>query len=68
MNDRAAAAQLASLLLLVVALLLWMERRAQSRLRFAASRSGGAHVAEARPLPLNGRRGSARLDAVRARR
>jgi iron(III) transport system permease protein len=55
MNDRAAAAQLASLLLVVVALLLWLERRAQARLRFAASRLGPAHVAEARPLPLAGR-------------
>jgi iron(III) transport system permease protein len=55
LNDRAAAAQLASLLLLVVALLLWLERRAQGRLRFVTSRAGAAHVAEARPLALSSR-------------
>ena len=54
MNDRMAAAQLASILLLVVAGLLWLERRAQARLRFASSRSGALHAAEARPLPLRG--------------
>jgi len=54
MNDRDAAAQLASLLLALVALLLWLEQRAQRRLRFAASRSGAAHGAEARPLRLGG--------------
>jgi len=54
MNDRIAAAQLASVLLLVVALLLWLERRAQARLRFVGSRSGALHAAEARPLPLQG--------------
>ncbi len=53
MNDRVAAAQLASLLLAVVALLLWAERRAQRRLRFAAGRGGGG-AAEARPLRLHG--------------
>ncbi|MCH7343757.1 iron ABC transporter permease [Pelomonas sp. CA6] len=54
MNDRAAAAQLASVLLLVVALLLWAEHRAQARLRFATSRAGAQHGAEARPLRLHG--------------
>ncbi len=54
MNDRIAAAQLASVLLLAVAALLWMERRAQARLRFVTSRSGALHAAEARPLPLRG--------------
>ena len=39
MNDRVAAAQLASVLLAGVALLLWLERRAQRRLRFAAGRA-----------------------------
>ena len=53
MNDRIAAAQLASLLLLAVALLLAAERRAQARLRFAAGRP--AHSAEARAIPLRGR-------------
>ncbi len=53
MNDRVAAAQLASLLLLAVALLLAAERRAQHRLRFTGSRA--AHSAEARAIPLRGR-------------
>lgn len=54
MNDKIAAAQLASVLLLAVAFLLWLERRAQARLRFASSRSGALHAAEARPLRLQG--------------
>ena len=54
MDDRIAASQLASLLLAVVALLTWLERRAQRRLRFAAGRRGGAHAAEARPITLHG--------------
>jgi iron(III) transport system permease protein len=41
-GDRWGAAQLASLLLVVVMLCLLLERRAQARLRFASSRSGGA--------------------------
>ncbi|MBA4341226.1 MAG: iron ABC transporter permease, partial [Methylibium sp.] len=49
LNDRTAAAQLASVLLFAVAVLLWLERRAQARLRFATSRSGALHAAEARP-------------------
>ena len=52
MNDSIAAAQLASLLLLAVALLLTAERSAQARLRFAAGRA--AHSAEARAVPLRG--------------
>lgn len=55
MDDRIAAAQLATLLLLVVALLLWAERRAQRRLRYASSRAGAA-AREGRPVPLHGRR------------
>ena len=54
MNDRDAAAQLASLLLLGVAVLIWLERRAQRRLRFATSRPGGAASTEARPVVLRG--------------
>jgi iron(III) transport system permease protein len=54
MDDRIAAAQLAGVLLAVVALLLWAERRAQSRLRFAATRSGAPQGAEARPVELRG--------------
>ena len=53
MNDRVASAHLASLLLLAVALLLTVEHRAQSRLRFAETR--GAHGHEARPVRLQGR-------------
>jgi iron(III) transport system permease protein len=57
MNDRVAAAQLAALLLLVVAALLWAERVAQRRMRFVAGRGGAAHsgAAEARRTLLNGR-------------
>ena len=55
MFDRIAAAQLASLLLLLVALLLWVERRAEARLRFAGSRSTASQSAEARPIALHGR-------------
>ncbi len=54
MNDRIAAAQLASMLLLVVAVLLASERAAQRRLRFAASRSGNRQAAEAQPVRLHG--------------
>ncbi len=56
MNDTVAAALLASLLLAVVALLLAAERAAQRRLRFATSRSGASHTADARPLVLRGAR------------
>ncbi len=54
MDDRIAAAQLATLLLAVVALLLWAERRAQARLRYASGR-GAAAGREARPIALTGR-------------
>ena len=54
MNDRDAAAQLASLLLLVVGGLMWLEHRSQRRLRFASSRQGGAGSSEARPVRLRG--------------
>ncbi|MES2957523.1 MAG: iron ABC transporter permease [Pseudomonadota bacterium] len=56
MNDRIAAAQLASLLLLLVAALLWAERHARKHLRFASSRSASqAGANEARAVPLQGR-------------
>ncbi len=56
MNDRIAAAQLASLLLLLVALLLWAERRARRHLRFAAGRNVGlASANEGRAAVLHGR-------------
>ncbi len=54
MDDRMAAAQLASVLLVVVAVLLWAEQRAQSRLRFAATRAGAVGSLTARPVPLRG--------------
>lgn len=53
MGDRLAAAQLAAVLLLVVAVLLTAERHAQRRLRFAAG-GQGAGTSEARPLQLRG--------------
>jgi len=58
MDNRIAAAQLATLLLLVLVLLLGMETRAQKRLRFSVGRARGG--AEAQPVPL---RGGARLAA-----
>ena len=61
-GDRHAAAQLATLLLLVVALLVWTERRAQARMRFAVTRSAGTGP-EARPARL---RGAAALAALAA--
>jgi iron(III) transport system permease protein len=51
MDNRIAAAQLATLLLLVVALLLALERRAQQRMRFAA-RGARAGSADAQAMPL----------------
>lgn len=52
MDNRIAAAQLATVLLLVVAVLLGMEGRAQRRMRFAAGRGRGG--AEAQPVRLAG--------------
>lgn len=55
MNDRTAAAQLASVVLLVVAALLWAEKSAQRRMRYATQRLGAAAgAADARPLRLVG--------------
>ena len=54
MGDRVAAAQLASVLLVVVAGLLMAERAAQRGRRFAHARGAGPHSAEARPMPLYG--------------
>lgn len=58
MNDGDAAAQLASVLLAVVSLLLWLEHRAQRRMRFAAQRgqaaAGQGNSVDARPLMLRG--------------
>jgi iron(III) transport system permease protein len=53
LGERTAAAQLATLLLVLVALLLWAEQRAQARMRFTAARLGAAaDTAEARPVHL----------------
>lgn len=54
MDDRLAAAQLATVLLVVVGVLLWSERRAQARLRYSTARGGG-RGSEARPVALRGR-------------
>ena len=54
MNDATAAAQLASFLLLLVALLLALERRAQARLRFTAARAGTQGAAESQAVALRG--------------
>jgi iron(III) transport system permease protein len=54
MNDRVAAAQIASVLLVVVALVLVGERRARARLRFAASRTSATEGREARAVVLRG--------------
>ncbi len=55
MDNRLAAAQLATVLLSVVALLLWLEHRAQQRMRFATLRGARSGSAEAQPVPLKGR-------------
>ena len=55
MNDNVAAAQLASVLLLMVVALLVAERRARKSLRFAATRLSAADGREARPLVLRAR-------------
>ena len=55
MDNRIAAAQLATMLLLLVAILLTLEYRAQKRMRFSVTRGGRAGGMEARPLRLSGR-------------
>ncbi len=55
MDNRLAAAQLATMLLAMVALLLFLERRSRQKLRFAASRGARAGSMDARPLKLTGR-------------
>jgi iron(III) transport system permease protein len=56
MDNRIAAAQLATTLLAVVVVLLAMEQRAQRRMRFSAARGARAGSAEAQPARLSGRR------------
>ncbi|RZS57864.1 ABC transporter permease [Sphaerotilus mobilis] len=52
-GDRLAAAQLATVLLVVVGLLAWAEQKAQARLRYATTRPAG-RGADAQPLRLRG--------------
>ena len=54
MDNRIAAAQLATMLLLLVAVLMFLELRAQKRMRFSAARGGRAGSLDARPLVLQG--------------
>ena len=54
MDNRVAAAQLATVLLLIVAVLISIELRAQHRMRFASSRAARSG-AEAQPSALSGR-------------
>lgn len=54
MDNRIAAAQLATILLGLVLLLLWLESRAQRRMRFASNGAGRAGCAEAQPQRLTG--------------
>ena len=54
MDNRVAAAQLATVLLAVVALLLHWEQRGQRRMRFALGRGARAGSAEAQPVRLVG--------------
>lgn len=55
MDNRVAAAQLATLLLALVAGLLFLEHRAQKRMRFSATRGARSGSLEARPGLLRGR-------------
>ena len=56
MDDRIAAAQLASVLLGIVALLLWVERQGQKKLRFSSVRGQRGDGSESRLEPLRGMR------------
>lgn len=56
MDNRIAAAQLSTVLLIVVAVLLRIEHSAQRRLRFASSRGGRTGAADAAPVLLRGGR------------
>lgn len=56
MDNRIAAAQLATMLLLVVVVLMRLEHCAQRRMRFAGGRGARAGAAEAQPVALTGGR------------
>lgn len=53
MDNRIAAAQLATLLLSIVLLLLHLEKKAQARMRFSASNANSANSREAQPTQLS---------------
>jgi iron(III) transport system permease protein len=55
MDNRIAAAQLAVFLLLMVAVLLKLERHAQSKMRFATNKGARAGSFDARPVALRGK-------------
>ena len=55
MDNRIAAAQLATLLLVLVAILLGLERRAQYRMRFAVTKGARSGSTDAQAVALNGR-------------
>jgi iron(III) transport system permease protein len=55
MDNHVAAAQLATLLLLMVALLMYLERRAQKRMRFSVTKGARAGTLDAQPVALHGR-------------
>lgn len=59
MDNRMAAAQLATLLLLVVAVLLKIEHGAQKRMRFVSNKTGTASSADSLPTYLQGHRAAA---------
>ena len=56
MDNRIAAAQLATALLVVVAVLLKIEQGAQKRMRFVGSRGSASNAADAVPTRLRGKR------------
>ena len=56
MDNRVAAAQLATMLLVVVAVLLKIEHSAQKRMRFVSNRGGVSSAADALPTQLKGGR------------
>ena len=59
MDNRIAAAQLATLLLAIVLLLLHLEKQAQARMRFTASSANSANSREAQPTQLSQTQGLA---------
>jgi iron(III) transport system permease protein len=59
MDNKTAAAQLATLLLGTVLLLLQVEKMAQARMRFANLRSGSTTASDSQPTTLGGWRGNA---------